>query len=57
MAFKNDDINSIIDWIADCVLDICLSMERNELTLNTEKTAWEANTIRVSGDLILCLNV
>ena len=37
-AFKNDDINSITEWIADYVSDICLSMERNERTLNTEKT-------------------
>ena len=38
MAFKNDDIDSITDRIADCVFDICLWMERNELKLNKEKT-------------------
>ena len=38
MAFKNDDIDSITDRIADCVSDICLWMERNELKLNKEKT-------------------
>ena len=38
VAFKNDDIDSITDRIADCVSDICLWMERNELKLNKEKT-------------------
>ena len=38
VAFKNDDIDSITDRIADCVSDICLWMERNELKLKKEKT-------------------
>ena len=38
VAFKNDDIDSITDRIADCVSDICLWMERNELELKKQKT-------------------
>ena len=38
VAFKNDDIDSITDRIADCVSDICLWMERNELKLKKQKT-------------------
>ena len=38
VAFKNDDIDSITDRIVDCVSDICLRMERNELKLKKEKT-------------------
>ena len=38
VAFKNDDIDSITDRIADCVSDICLWMERNKLKLKKEKT-------------------
>ena len=38
VAFKNDDIDSITDRIADCVTDICLWMERNELELKKQKT-------------------
>ena len=38
MAFKNYNIHSITDWIANCVSDICLWMERNELKLNKEET-------------------
>ena len=34
VVFKNDDIDSTTDRIADCVSDICLWMERNELKLN-----------------------
>ena len=31
VLFKNDDIDSIADRIADSVSDICLCMEWNEL--------------------------
>ena len=38
MAFKNYNIDSITDWIANCVSDICLWMEQNKLKLNEEET-------------------
>ena len=38
MAFKNYNIHSITDWIANCVSDICLWMEQNKLKLNEEET-------------------
>ena len=38
VAFKNYNIDSITDWIANCVSDICLWMEQNKLKLNEEET-------------------
>ena len=38
VAFKNYNIDSITDRIANCVSDICLWMEQNKLKLNEEET-------------------
>ena len=38
VAFKNYNIHSITDWIANCVSDTCLWMEENKLKLNEEET-------------------